>query len=151
MNFRNDKLLVLCFEAHIWILMTINLGAIILLSISSIRFDRVVRYEPKGRHSRMEQERQTTTSSTQTTTVQTLTLKLTPTLKLTAKNPQKVSWSSTTIDNEGKGKKSSKVCCIYHKPRAFDESSSDESSDGDGPNQYERVPKSNKKKCNHTH
>lgn len=50
-----------------------------------------------------------------------------------------VVWSEDTIDNEGMGKKKSKsmyiqsltrtVCCIFHKKRAFDESSS-ESSDG---------------------
>jgi len=32
------------------------------------------------------------------------------------------------VDNEGMGKKSSKVCCIYHRPHAVDESSGDESS-----------------------
>ncbi|OCF41879.1 hypothetical protein I317_04289 [Kwoniella heveanensis CBS 569] len=41
---------------------------------------------------------------------------------------QRVVWSEETVDNEGMGKKKSKICCIYHKPRAFDESSSDESS-----------------------
>ncbi|WVQ99559.1 hypothetical protein IAU59_006695 [Kwoniella sp. CBS 9459] len=52
---------------------------------------------------------------------------------------QRVVWSEETVDNEGMGKKKSKICCIYHKPRAFDESSSDESSscgfsdDGAGP------------------
>ena len=36
------------------------------------------------------------------------------------------------IDNEGLGRKSSKVCCIYHKPRAVGESESeDDSSSGD--------------------
>jgi len=35
------------------------------------------------------------------------------------------------VDNEGAGKKSSKICCIYHKPKQFDESSSEESSDSD--------------------
>jgi protein phosphatase 1 regulatory subunit 11 len=36
------------------------------------------------------------------------------------------------VDNEGLGRKSSKVCCIYHKPREFGESSSEEdSSDSD--------------------
>lgn len=41
------------------------------------------------------------------------------------------------IDNEGLGRKSSKVCCIYHKAREFgessseDDSSSDDSSDSD--------------------
>jgi protein phosphatase 1 regulatory subunit 11 len=32
-------------------------------------------------------------------------------------------------DNEGLGRKSSKRCCIFHKPRAFGESSSDSSDD----------------------
>lgn len=40
-----------------------------------------------------------------------------------------IQWAEDVIDNEGMGKKSSKVCCIYHKPRAVDESSDDESSD----------------------
>lgn len=74
-------------------------------------------------------------------------------------NTRRVVWSEETVDNEGMGKKKSKsvwrwaggraetaaacktrfadclftpvtVCCIYHKPKAFDESS-DESSSGD--------------------
>lgn len=40
-----------------------------------------------------------------------------------------IQWAEDVIDNEGMGKKSSKVCCIYHKPRAADESSDDDSSD----------------------
>ncbi|EGF97777.1 uncharacterized protein MELLADRAFT_69780 [Melampsora larici-populina 98AG31] len=45
----------------------------------------------------------------------------------------RVQWSENVIDNEGLGRKKSKVCCIYKKPRAFDESSdeSDNSSDSD--------------------
>lgn len=42
----------------------------------------------------------------------------------------KVAWDEDVVDNEGCGKKKSKICCIYHKPRRFDESS-DESSDSD--------------------
>ena len=60
-----------------------------------------------------------------------------------------VVWRDDVVDNEGAGRKSSKsalcetslrptvlsirsiVCCIYHKPRKFDESSSEESSDSD--------------------
>ncbi|WVN88412.1 uncharacterized protein L203_103621 [Cryptococcus depauperatus CBS 7841] len=45
---------------------------------------------------------------------------------------RRVVWSEETIDNEGMGKKKSKVCCIYHKPRAFDESSEESSSDKSG-------------------
>ncbi|GAA5821646.1 hypothetical protein JCM3770_003604 [Rhodotorula araucariae] len=48
-----------------------------------------------------------------------------------------VTWARETVDNEGLGRKKSKICCIYHKPKAFDESSdeSDSSgSDSDGSN-----------------
>lgn len=60
---------------------------------------------------------------------------------------QRVMWTTDTVDNEGMGKKKSKskksiewkltrlVCCIYHKPRAYDESSSESDScdsDDDG-------------------
>lgn len=41
---------------------------------------------------------------------------------------KQVSWEEGTLDNEDLGRRSSKVCCIYHKPRAFAESSSEESS-----------------------
>eukprot|EP01038_Epipyxis_sp_PR26KG_P010150 gene10150-13653_t len=41
--------------------------------------------------------------------------------------PPAVRWSNDTIDNENLNKKKSKRCCIYHKPRAFGESDSDES------------------------
>ncbi|KAJ8693153.1 Type 1 phosphatases regulator ypi1 [Pleurotus ostreatus] len=44
----------------------------------------------------------------------------------------RVVWDEDVVDNEGCGRKSSKICCIYHKPRNFDESSSEEdSSDSD--------------------
>jgi len=33
----------------------------------------------------------------------------------------------STVNNEGMGRKSSKRCCIFHKPRAFGESSTDSS------------------------
>jgi len=35
------------------------------------------------------------------------------------------------VDNEGCNKKKSKICCIYHKPRRFDESSDESSSESD--------------------
>lgn len=41
---------------------------------------------------------------------------------------RRVRWDQGVIDNEGMGKKKSKVCCIYHRPRAYDESSSEEDS-----------------------
>ncbi|OAA43806.1 Type 1 phosphatases regulator ypi1 [Metarhizium rileyi] len=39
-----------------------------------------------------------------------------------------VKWAEDVVDNEGLGRKSSKVCCIYHKPKGVDESSDESSS-----------------------
>ncbi|KAJ7471381.1 phosphatase inhibitor-domain-containing protein [Mycena galericulata] len=44
---------------------------------------------------------------------------------------QRVAWDEDVVDNEGCGRKSSKICCIYHKPKNFDESSDEDSSDSD--------------------
>ena len=46
---------------------------------------------------------------------------------------RRVQWTESTIDNENAGRKSSKICCIYHKPKEYDESSSssDDSDSGD--------------------
>ncbi|GJJ08331.1 hypothetical protein Clacol_002542 [Clathrus columnatus] len=41
-----------------------------------------------------------------------------------------VAWDIDVVDNENMGKKKSKICCIYHKPKAFDESSDEDSSSG---------------------
>mmetsp|Transcript_268 Transcript_268/g.494 ORF Transcript_268/g.494 Transcript_268/m.494 type:complete len:115 (+) Transcript_268:160-504(+) len=51
------------------------------------------------------------------------------TLTLTTAPAHHVTWDETVIDNEGLGRKSSKRCCIYKKPSAWDETSSDESGD----------------------
>ncbi|KAK5127410.1 hypothetical protein LTR85_006749 [Meristemomyces frigidus] len=62
------------------------------------------------------------------------------TLRLRAEpdNSNRVRWAQDVVDNEGMGKKSSKVCCIYHKPKEpgdsgseSDSSSDDEDSDGE--------------------
>jgi len=46
---------------------------------------------------------------------------------------KKIQWTEDTVDNEGLGKKKSKICCQYKKPRAhLDESSDDESDDCSG-------------------
>ncbi|AHL28927.1 protein phosphatase [Encephalitozoon hellem] len=34
-------------------------------------------------------------------------------LKLVQKEPKRVTWTKDTVDNEGMGKKKSKICCIY--------------------------------------
>ncbi|TFK27858.1 hypothetical protein FA15DRAFT_117697 [Coprinopsis marcescibilis] len=44
---------------------------------------------------------------------------------------QKVAWDDSVVDNEGCGKKKSKICCIFRPARNFDESSSDSDSDSD--------------------
>ncbi|XP_059412665.1 E3 ubiquitin-protein ligase PPP1R11 [Carassius carassius] len=49
------------------------------------------------------------------------------------KTEKKVEWSSDTVDNEHLGRRSSKCCCVYEKPRQFGESSSEsEGDDEDG-------------------
>ncbi|KAL9943456.1 hypothetical protein D7B24_007782 [Verticillium nonalfalfae] len=40
-----------------------------------------------------------------------------------------VQWADDVVDNEGLGRKKSKVCCIYHRPKGIDESSDESSSD----------------------
>lgn len=70
-----------------------------------------------------------------------------------AEQHKQVSWQEGTIDNEDMGKKSSKICCIYHKPRAFAESSSSSSdSEADqGAQAASRASCSRKtRKCRHT-
>lgn len=80
-----------------------------------------------------------------------------PVLRLRLVRRPRVSWSQDTHDNEHDGKQSSKSCCIFHKKRAFDESSTesdasdrdhdhdssdDDSSSGGGPkrrDQSERI------------
>ncbi|KAI5990874.1 phosphatase inhibitor-domain-containing protein [Pisolithus orientalis] len=47
------------------------------------------------------------------------------------RNAQRVMWGEDVVDNEGCGKKKSKICCIFHKQRRFDESSSESESDSD--------------------
>lgn len=65
-----------------------------------------------------------------TTTTTTTTNQSEPeTIRLKKKNKKKVGWRSDTIDNENAGKKSSKCCCVYHKPHKFGDSSSDSEQD----------------------
>ncbi|CAP70585.1 uncharacterized protein PODANS_3_6490 [Podospora anserina S mat+] len=45
-----------------------------------------------------------------------------------APSSRTVQWSEDVIDNEGLNRKKSKVCCIYHRPKGVDESSSESSS-----------------------
>ena len=43
---------------------------------------------------------------------------------------RRVQWEEDTVDNEGLGRKSSKICCVFHPKREFGESE-DESDEGD--------------------
>ncbi|WVW84061.1 hypothetical protein I302_106089 [Kwoniella bestiolae CBS 10118] len=58
---------------------------------------------------------------------------------------QRVVWSDETVDNEGMGKKKSKICCIYHKPKAFDESSDESSCSSSDEDHSPRQSKSHRK------
>ena len=44
---------------------------------------------------------------------------------------RRIQWAEDVVDNEGMGKKSSKVCCIYHKAHEPGDSESDDSSSDD--------------------
>ncbi|CAL1717245.1 unnamed protein product [Somion occarium] len=64
----------------------------------------------------------------------------------------RVVWSEDVVDNEGAGKKSSKICCVYHRPKRFDESSSsDESSGSDSDSSCDRAPHSHEPRKRHRH
>lgn len=77
------------------------------------------------------------------------------------RQPKQVCWVEGTVDNESLGRRSSKVCCVYHKPRAFAESSSESSSDSsssdgegegsEGPASSPGVKQRPQKKCAHRH
>ncbi|TQV97648.1 hypothetical protein V2A60_006612 [Cordyceps javanica] len=114
-----------------------------------------------------------TASASQTTTVATTSQNITDSapriLRLRGRhnsNGRSVQWADDVVDNEGLGRKSSKVCCIYHKPKAVDESSDESSSDSssDSESDYEdrmrrgkgRNGKGNDKEgghegCDHSH
>eukprot|EP01054_Gregarina_sp_Poly1_P010096 Gregarina_sp_Poly_1__10095@NODE_684_length_6787_cov_55_603423_g510_i1_p2_GENE_NODE_684_length_6787_cov_55_603423_g510_i1NODE_684_length_6787_cov_55_603423_g510_i1_p2_ORF_typecomplete_len130_score14_49PPI_Ypi1/PF07491_11/3_3e23GEN1_C/PF18380_1/0_088_NODE_684_length_6787_cov_55_603423_g510_i162966685 len=53
------------------------------------------------------------------------------TLRLRVRPKRRVEWTSDVVDNEAMNKKSSKICCQFHKTRPFGESSSDSSSGSD--------------------
>lgn len=51
-------------------------------------------------------------------------------LKKVKKDDKKIHWTEDTVDNEGLGRKKSKCCCQYTKPKKdLDESSSDSEDD----------------------
>jgi len=72
-----------------------------------------------------------------------------------AKPDNRVKWAEDTVDNENMGKKKSKCCCIYKKPKVFGES--DTSSDDSDADDCTAHCHGHKKKCykhvktKHTH
>jgi protein phosphatase 1 regulatory subunit 11 len=60
------------------------------------------------------------------------------------KTEKKVQWTETTVDNEHMGRKKSKCCCVYVKPRTFGESSSE--SEGECEHCFGHVEVKKKKK-----
>lgn len=63
---------------------------------------------------------------------------------------RRIQWAEDVVDNEGMGKKSSKVCCIYHKPHepgdSESESSSSSESDSDSEADLSRAQKAGGRK-----
>ncbi|PWW79002.1 hypothetical protein C7212DRAFT_350228 [Tuber magnatum] len=62
---------------------------------------------------------------------------------------RRVRWDADVIDNEGMGKKKSKVCCIYHRPHSYDESSSESDSSSDEDSEDEGRGHAHSKNCGH--
>ncbi|KAJ5186671.1 hypothetical protein N7449_011435 [Penicillium cf. viridicatum] len=103
----------------------------------------------------------TTTESSQDSTTHIPTLRLraeeapTDTSEATSSS-RRIRWSEDVVDNEGMGKKSSKVCCIYHKARPVGESSSEESSSSSSESDSEseddrRTARVNRARHTHSH
>ncbi|KAJ6142588.1 hypothetical protein N7471_002041 [Penicillium samsonianum] len=106
---------------------------------------------------------QTTTESSQDSS----TARIPTTLRLRAEeaptdtseatsSSRRIRWSEDVVDNEGMGKKSSKVCCIYHKARPVGESSSEESSSSSSESDSEseddrRTARVNRARHTHSH
>ncbi|SAM02047.1 hypothetical protein [Absidia glauca] len=69
---------------------------------------------------------------------------------MTARQPPVVRWDDDVVDNEHMGKKKSKICCIYHKPRQVGESSdSDTSSDSDSSSSSDEDDTKHGRHCRH--
>ncbi|KAF6830866.1 type 1 phosphatases regulator ypi1 [Colletotrichum musicola] len=82
--------------------------------------------DPQQRSAPGPSQTQTETASTQSRTGTQAILRL---RGAHAPSRQSVRWAEDVVDNEGLGRKSSKVCCIYHRPKGVDESSDESSSD----------------------
>eukprot|EP01057_Protomagalhaensia_wolfi_P003759 Protomagalhaensia_wolfi_Nauph_80__3758@NODE_37_length_4469_cov_110_624153_g29_i0_p3_GENE_NODE_37_length_4469_cov_110_624153_g29_i0NODE_37_length_4469_cov_110_624153_g29_i0_p3_ORF_typecomplete_len141_score16_29PPI_Ypi1/PF07491_11/3_5e22IMUP/PF15761_5/0_0096GEN1_C/PF18380_1/0_02_NODE_37_length_4469_cov_110_624153_g29_i0285707 len=78
-------------------------------------------------------------------------------LRLRVRPQKSVDWVEDVVDNEDMNKRSSKICCQYHKPRPFGESTSEEessssSSDSDSDPKTKNPEKSKKQRpCTKCH
>ncbi|KAI9270665.1 phosphatase inhibitor-domain-containing protein [Phascolomyces articulosus] len=73
---------------------------------------------------------------------------------MSARRPRAIQWDESVVDNEHMNKKKSKICCIYHKPRAVGESSSESESDSDSSSSSSSSDSDSGKHgdhCNHRH
>lgn len=108
---------------------------------------------------------QSNTSTTTTTTVQPqqhsiipFTLRIPESTKTNkqqqinkhSSNKKSVSFTDDTIDNEYMNKKKSKKCCIFHKQRNFDQSSSD-SDNSDSNSDTDNSSHRHNHQCKHQH
>ncbi|KAK4866274.1 hypothetical protein LT330_008615 [Penicillium expansum] len=115
----------------------------------------------RTRHPMAPSSFQTTESSRDSPTTQFPTLRLraeeAPTdTSEASSSSRRIRWSEDVVDNEGMGKKSSKVCCIYHKARPVGESSSEESSSSSSDSDSEseddrRTARVNRARHTHSH
>merc|ERR1740124_2037978 len=90
--------------------------------------------------------RTTSAAGTLTITHQEGDLPIPDILTLTLQPRPNVQWDENVINNEGLGRKSSKRCCIFHKQRAFGESSTDSSDYDSEDNDSNKKPMARKKK-----
>ncbi|KAJ6016697.1 Type 1 phosphatases regulator ypi1 [Penicillium sp. IBT 35674x] len=112
----------------------------------------------------MSQNRQPRNSRHQTATQTSQDLSIPGTLRLRGEDApsvtpepsssRRIRWSEDVVDNEGMGKKSSKVCCIYHKARPVGESSSESessSSSSDSDSECETDRRGTRPNHHHSH
>ncbi|CAL2038069.1 unnamed protein product [Caenorhabditis brenneri] len=82
-----------------------------------------------------QQTASSTTTTTETVTApaptqeENLVLHLSAPTQPSTSERRHVVWATETVDNEGMGKKKSKCCCIYKKPKNWQDESSDSDSD----------------------
>eukprot|EP00055_Hartaetosiga_balthica_P011723 m.54299 g.54299 ORF g.54299 m.54299 type:complete len:152 (-) comp7714_c1_seq1:52-507(-) len=100
-------------------------------------------------------EQTKTANPSSATQTQTITVQPPESVVVKIRKGINVKWADDTVDNEHMGRKSSKKCCIFHKPKAFGESSSESSSDSDsdssGGNEGARPSKKKKQRKKHRH